>query len=76
VAAFGIGDIFNELGQPNGNGNMPFPRNFDASVFALFADILGNPGLGTGVGDGSVLPPPGKNALATPQNFSPVVPIQ
>jgi len=70
VAGFGILEIFEEFGNPNGNANVPFPQSFDAESLAQFLDLfstidgLGNTGLAA----------PGKEAVALPLDFVPIIP--
>ena len=81
-AGFGILDILTQFGSPNGTANLPFAQNADAEVYAAFANIFSDPRLHTGIGDGTLLPPAGKNARARAENapliftFTPVVPTQ
>ena len=81
-AGFGILDILTEFGAPNGTASLPFAQNADAEVYAAFANIFSDPRLHTGIGDGTLLPPAGKNARARAEDapliftFTPVIPTQ
>jgi hypothetical protein len=48
----------------------------DAETFAKFASIVGDPRNNTGIGDGTLLPPLGKNAAALSDNFIRVFPFE
>ncbi len=79
---FGILEILTQFGFPNGTAELPFAQNMDAQVFASFANIFSDPRLNTGIGNGSLLPPLGKNARARSDDFiltfpfDPVIPLQ